>query len=182
MNINLLHDKDLTNYGILIACGLILGCSIYYLISSNVNNTTAIPNPNIEGFTNEEIEAIFNENRDITAISNENIDKFITDSDFDTDVESEYQSTFEYDSSSDNESILDEPIADLDLFFMPNVDFDVCPIEELKFFEWTSLYAKEIAEHSVTDEDIMDFIEESTKEELLSNQIDELFLLAVSLM
>jgi len=41
---------------------------------------------------------------------------------------------------------------------MPNVDLDVCPIEELKFFEFSSLYAREIMEHSISDEEIMEFI------------------------
>jgi hypothetical protein len=41
---------------------------------------------------------------------------------------------------------------------MPNVDFDVCPIEELKFFEFSSLYQREIIEHFISDEEIMEFI------------------------
>ena len=121
MNNNFLYDNNLTDYGIIICCGLILGCSIYYLIRSN---NIAIPSENIEALTNE---AIVNENA-VTIINNENIDAII-DSDSDTDIESDYQST------SDNESILDFDFTDLDLFFMPNVDFDVCSIQELKLFE-----------------------------------------------
>jgi hypothetical protein len=148
---NLFLDND---YGILIVLGLILGCSISYLI---ISNYTAIPSKNIEALTIEEIETIINENME--PISNANTDNFITDSESDTtELESEYQSTFDSDSdsdsTSDNESILNDP----NLFFMPNVDFDVCPIEELKFFEFSSLYAKEIAEHSISDEEIMEFI------------------------
>jgi hypothetical protein len=52
---------------------------------------------------------------------------------------------------------------------MPNVDFDVCPIEELKLFEFNSLYSKEIEEHGVTEEDIIDFIYSFSKEELATN-------------
>jgi hypothetical protein len=141
---NLFPDYD---YSILIVLGLILGCSISYLILSN--NTNQLQN--IEALTNEEIETIINEN--MVPISNANIEDF-TDSEFDTEVESDNQSTFDSDSTSDNESILNDP----DLFFMPNVDFDVCPIEELKHFEFSSLYAKEIAEHSISDEDIMEFL------------------------
>jgi hypothetical protein len=41
---------------------------------------------------------------------------------------------------------------------MPDVDFNVCPIEELKLFEFCSLYGKEMAEHSVTEEEMMELI------------------------
>lgn len=149
MNYNLTFDNNLDFYFILIGSGLILGCTLYYLIRSN--NTT-IPSKNIEAFTNEEIETILIENME--PISNANIDNFITDSDLETDIGSDYHSTFDSDSTSDIESILNDP----DLFFMPNVDFDVCPIEELKFFEFSSLYQKEIVEHSISDEEIMEFI------------------------
>ena len=160
MTNNLLFDNNLDFYGILIGSGLILSCSIYYLIKSNY---TAIPTKNMEPLTNEEIETIINENME--PISNENVEDFITDSDFETDIASDYQSTFDSDSTSDFESILNDP----DIFFMPNVDFDVCPIEELKFFEFNSLYAREIVEHSITEEDIMEFIYSFSKEELATN-------------
>ena len=149
MNTNLLFDNNLTYYTVLIASGIILGCCLCYLFNSN---QTAILNPNIEAFTNEEIEAIVNENA-VTITNSENIEAII-DSESDTDVESDYQMYFDSDSTSDTESILNDP----DIFFMPNVDFDVCPIEELKFFEFSSLYSREIIEHSITDEDIMEFI------------------------
>ena len=109
MNYNLLFDNNLTSYGILISCGLILGCSLYYLIGSNY---ITIPSKNVEAFTNEEMEAIINENA-VTVINNENIDAII-DSDFDTDVESDHDTIFDYASSSDDESISDDDIADLD--------------------------------------------------------------------
>jgi hypothetical protein len=108
----------------------------------------------MEAITNEEIDTIINEN--MVAVTNGNVEDFITDSDSETEVEFDTQSTFDSDSdiTSDTESILNDP----DLFFMPNVDFDVCPIEELKFFEFNSLYAREIVEHAITDADIMEFI------------------------
>jgi hypothetical protein len=151
INNNLLLDNNLDFYSILIGSGLILGCTLYYLI---IKNNTATPTTNMEPLTNEAIETIITENADITAISNENIDKSITDSDFDTDIESDYEGTFDSDSTSDIESILNDP----NLFFMPNVDFDVCPIEELKFFEFSSLYSREIFKHDISDEEIMEFI------------------------
>jgi hypothetical protein len=149
-NNNLLLDNNfLTYYSLFISCGLILTISFIYLTRSN--GTTV---PTQEALTYEEIEAIVNENANtVTTISSENID-YITDTDSDTDLATEYQSTFDSDSTSDTESILNDP----DLFFMPNVDFDVCPIEELKFFEFSSLYQKEIIEHSISDAEIMEFI------------------------
>jgi hypothetical protein len=167
MNYNLLFDNNLTDYGILIGCGLILGCSLIYLIRSNY-----IPYRNIEALTNEEIEAIVNENA-VTIITNENIDAII-DSDSDTEVASDYQST------SDNESILDFDFTDLDLFFMPNVDFDVCSIQELKFFEISSIYYREIAEKLVTDEQLKEIIGAFTDIELATNSINDLILLVIS--
>jgi hypothetical protein len=127
MNLNLLFDNNLIDYSILIGCGLILSFSLYYLIR---NNYTAIPSNNKEAFfTKEEIDAIIDEN--MQPISNANIENFITDSDFETDVASDYQRTFDSMSTSDIESILE----DQNLFFMPNVDLDICPIEELKLYE-----------------------------------------------
>jgi len=170
-NNQLLFDNNLTYYSLFISCGLILGCTLYYLTKSN--NTTI---PNQEAFTYEEMEAVVNENV-LNIISSENIDA-ITDSDSDTDLATEYQSTFNSDSTSDTESILNDP----DLFFMPNVDFDVCPIEELKFFEFSSLYQKEIIEHSISDEEIMEFISWFSKEDLATNWINDLFVYAICLL
>jgi hypothetical protein len=175
MNNNFLLENNLNFYSILIGSGLILGCTLYYLIKSN--NTT-IPTTNMEPFTNEELETIYKEN--MVTVSSANVEDFITDSDFETDVELDSQSRFESesDSTSDIESILKDP----DIFFMPNVDFDVCPIEELKLFEFNSLYAREIAENSVTQEEIMEFLCSFSKEELATNWINDYFLKGLSLL
>src|SRR5712664_3224439 len=159
---NFLLNNNLTDYSILIGCGLILGCSLFYLIKSNY---TAIPSTNIEALTNAEIEAIINENA-VTIINNENIDAII-DSDSDTDVASDYQST------SDNESISDVDLTDLDLFFMPDVDLNVCSIQELKFFEISSIFHREIAEKMVTDEELMDLICYMAESDLTTNWIND---------
>jgi hypothetical protein len=173
MNFNLLFDNNLTDYGVFIGCGLILGCSLYYLITNNYN---AIPSKNIEGLTNEEIESIVNEDA-ITIINNENIDAIIdsdSDSDSDTDVSSDYLN------SSDNESTLDIDIKELDLFFMPDVDFNICPIQELKFFEISSIYSREIAEKSISDEALMDIICSFSDSDLATNAINDFILLIIS--
>jgi hypothetical protein len=171
MNFNLLFDNNLTDYGILIGCGVILGCSLLYLISSN---NTVIPSKNIVALTNEELEAIVNENA-VTIINNENIDAII-DSDSDTDATLDSQTT------SDNESTLDFDYTDLDLFFMPNVDFDVCSIQELKFFEISSIYYREIAENFISDEQLMELICGFTDIELATNSINDLILLVITYM
>jgi hypothetical protein len=186
INSNLLYEQDFSGYFIIIGCGLILGCSLYYLFSSNNTpipttnmeplSSETIPTTNMEILTDEEIENYINESMETN--STEYIDNYITDSE--TDTESDNDTPFNSDSSSDIESIIDH--RDLDLFYMPNVDFDVCSLHELKFFELSSLYAKEIAEKEVTEEDIMDFIESYTDEELLTNKINDLFALAVSLL
>jgi len=171
----LLFDNNFSDYGILIGCGLILGCSLYYLIRSNY---TPIPYENMNALTNEgiEIENIINEN--IEPISNSNIDNYITDSDFETDVESDYQSTFDSDSdsTSDFENILD------DLIFMPDIDFNICPIEELKFFEFTSLYSRQILEHSISDAEIMEFISWWTPDQLATYWINDVFVYVICLL
>ncbi len=107
----------------------------------------------------------------------EDIDAII-ESESETDVESDYQSTFE--TESDRTSDFESIINDEDIFFMPNVDFDVCPIDELKFFEFNSLYAREIAEHAISDDEIMEFISWFSDEDLATNWINDVFLWCIS--
>lgn len=160
----LINNNDMDVYCLIVGCGVFLTLSVYYLI---IKEYTSVPVTNMEPITHEEMETIFDEDRNITSVSNANIDEFITDSDFDTDtdVESDYQMSSDNDSDTESEHILDDP----DLFFMPNVDFDICPIEELKFFEFNSLYQREIMEHGISDEEIMEFISWYSKEDLATN-------------
>jgi len=163
MNNILSLDNNLTYYGI-IGCGFILGCTLYYLIKSN---NTPIPSKNIEAFTYEEIEAIKNEyGTPVTTISIEDIEAII-DSESDTDTASDYQST------TDTESTLDIDIGELDLYFMPNVDFDVCSIQELKHFELSSIFAQELIEHDINSDELMELICMFTKEQLMTNSIND---------
>ena len=171
MNNNWLLDNNIDFYYILIGSGLILGCTLYYLIKSNY---TAIPTKNMEPLTYEEIETIINENME--PFTDGDVEDFITDSDFESDVVSEMH--FDSDSTSDIESVLNDP----DIFFMPNVDFDVFPIEELKFFEFSSLYSREIIEHDISDEDIMEFISWFSKEDLATNWINDVFVTIINLL
>uniref|UniRef100_UPI0031F43255 hypothetical protein n=1 Tax=Russula emetica TaxID=152958 RepID=UPI0031F43255 len=172
----ILSDNNLSEYKILICCGFFLGYSIYYLIKKN--NYFQPPTKNMEPFTYEEMETIFNEN--MVSISKENVEDLISDNNSTSDSDFDYESSFhsDSDSTSDTESILNDP----DLFFMPNVDFDVCPIEELKLFEFTSLYSREMEEHSISEEEVMEFISWFSKEDLATNWINDLFLFAISLL
>ena len=168
---NLLSNNNLFDYGILIGCGLILGCSVYYLIRSN--NIANLPN---------------NENM----VPNSNIEDFLTDSDYEN--ISDYDKISDYDSASTAD--FDEILNDQDLlvsppfeskfrnveFIMPDVDFNVCPIEELKFFEFCSLYAKEMAEHSVTEEELMELICLFPEKDLATNWINDLLLAVIELL
>jgi hypothetical protein len=54
-------------------------------------------------------------------------------------------------------------------FIMPDVDFNVCPIEELKLFELVSLYSRELSEHAVSTEDLMELICLFSKADLATN-------------
>jgi hypothetical protein len=86
INNNLFMDNELTLYTILIGSGLILGCTLYYLISSHY---TSIPSKNMAAITNENREVISNE--EIEAIINEEI---ATISDSETETETDIESDF----------------------------------------------------------------------------------------
>jgi hypothetical protein len=179
MNNNLWINNNFTDYGILIGCGLILGFSLIYLLRNNYTtippkNMAALTNENIEVITNEEIEAIVNENA-VTVINNDNI-YAITDSDSETDIASDYESISDNESTSSDESISEFDFTDLDLFFMPNVDLDVCSIQELKFFEISSIYYREIAANSVTDEELLQLIYWLSEKELFTNKVNSFIL------
>ena len=170
-----------TDFGIYVTCGFILCYTLYYVYNLNYtknptkNMETPATNNNI--LTEEEIEAIFQEEGNTTAVSSEHID-YITDSDYDTDTTSDYQTSIN--SHSDNESEIDMEayVEAADLFFMPYVDLKVCPIEELKLFEFNWLYWKEIWASGLTQEEIMEFLE-MYKEDLFTNKINDTFLWAL---
>jgi hypothetical protein len=182
---NLLLNNNLFGYGIIIGCGLTLGCSVYYLIISN--NIANIPN-NTEALTNQEIKTIKNENM----VPNSNIEDIITDSDTETDIASDNISEYESFGADDFDEIINNP----DLYFlphfeskfknvefiMPDVDFNVCPIEELKLYEFCSLFGKEMAEHSVTEEEMMELISLFSEKELATNWINDLLLAIIDLL
>jgi hypothetical protein len=179
----LLLNNNFSEYGTFIGCGLILGYSVYFLL--NRNNTANLPNKT-EAFTNQEIEAILNENaaeNAVAVINDENIDAII-DIDSEIDFSSDTQSTFYNDSLFDSDSssdfnVLDDPeiiflpyvksLYSSEPFIMPDVDFDVCPIEELKLFEISSLFSKEMAEHSFSEQDLIELLAIFPKEDLATN-------------
>jgi len=160
MNYNLLTDNDLNFYYILIASGIILSCSLYYLLKKN--NTENL-NRNTETINNE----------DMTTISNEILDA-ITDSDFESDMASDYQTPF------DSQSTIEIDPTELDLFFMPNVDIDQFSIHELKHFEICSLYSEEMEAYHITDEELENIIGIFSVEDLCTNDINESILLIIT--
>jgi hypothetical protein len=125
-------------------------------------------------------------------VPNSNIEDFLTDSHFDT--ESDYDNISDFDSASiaDFDEILKDP--DLFLmppfetkfrnveFIMPDVDFNVCPIEELKFYEFCSLFGKEMAEHSISEEEMMELICLFPERDLATNWINDLLLAIIELL
>ena len=182
---NLLSNNYLFDYGIVIGSGVILGCSVYYLIRGN--NTVNLPN-NTEALITQEIEAIDNENK----VHNSNIIDSLTESE--SEIETDYDNISDYENADIAD--FDEILKDPDLYFlppfdpkfrtvefiMPDVDFDVCSIEELKLYEFCSLFSKEMDEHDITEEDMMEIICMFPKEELATNWINDLLLAIVKLL
>lgn len=160
MNYNLIFDNNFNFYYILIGSGFILSCSLYYLFKNN----------NIENLN---INTEIKNNEDIPHISNEIIDA-ITDSDFESDNASDYLSPF--DCESNIEIYTDE----LDLFFMPNIDPNICSIHELKHFEICSLYREELEASYVTDEELEEILGIFSVEDLCTNDINESILLIIT--
>ena len=149
-------ENSLNFYSILIGSGLILSFSLYYLIWSN--NTKL--QQNIEVLTTEEIEAVLNENA-VNAI-NANIDDF-TDSDSETEVASDNDSTG---LNEIERNFYEIDLKELDLFFMPNVDLDVCSIYELKHFEISSLHSQEMQVYGITEAKLTEIIYYFSEDEL----------------
>jgi len=113
--------------------------------------------------------------------------------DDDSQITSDYEDHFERAGRADFDEIISNP--DLyfipgnfrmpigpDEFVMPDVDFDVCSIEELKVFEISSLYSKEITEKSLTEEDLMEIVCLFKKTELATNWINSLILFIIELL
>jgi hypothetical protein len=174
MHKNLILDNQLTDYGLVIGCGLIIGFSLLYLIISHYK---AIPSENMEALTHETMEAISNEDSHLRDISNKNIDSNLTDSDSSTDSESDHDTVFDSDSSSDTDT--ENVEEQLEIYYLPFVDLDVCSIQELKLFEIHSLYSKQIAENNLTDEDLMEIISFFTDAELCSIYVNQWIIVAI---
>lgn len=159
MNYNLIFDNNFNLYYILIGSGIILSCSLYYLLkknnTENLNINTEIKN-----------------NEDIPHISDEIIET-MTDSDYESDNASDYLSPF--DCERNIEIYTDE----LDLFFMPNIDTNVCSIHELKHYEISSLYREELEASHITDEKLEEILGIFSVEDLCTNDINESILLII---
>jgi len=51
--------------------------------------------------------------------------------------------------------------------------FDVCSIQELKHFELSSIFAQELIEHDINSDELMELICMFTKEQLMTNSIND---------
>lgn len=196
MILNLLLNNNLEFYYILIGFRLILCCIFYYLIKNNKNKNknTVILIRNIKAFTYEEMAIVMSHNENRVIVSNEtnetyeDIDIFLIDNDpdYDPDVESVYYSSFDSDSDSSSDFNFDDNdiLDDLNLFGPPiiNVDFNVCTIQELKLFELSSLYARELEIHQISEEEIIEFISWFTDEQLASLWINDFFIWCITIM
>jgi len=186
MTTNLIMDNHLIEYGLFLGCGVIIGTYIYYLFKPDCIYDTKFPT--------EDIDAILAET---TANSNQNTDQNLTDSglntdsdsdrilntdsetdsDLNTDSETDHDTPWNSDSSSDSDS--EEIVIPEDTHFIPNVDFDVCSLHELKLFEIKSLYSRQIAENNLTDEDLMEIITFFSDADLCSLWVNNWIIVAI---
>jgi hypothetical protein len=167
MHTNLIINNYLSDYGLLIACGLIIGFSSYYFLKSNFK---AISSKNMEALRAENMEAI----------SQAKIDPNLTDSDLNTDSETDHDTVWDSDSSSDTDTDTENAAEQLEIYYLPFVDLDVCSIQELKLFELHSLYSEQIAAKNLTDEDLMEIITFFTDAELCSIYVNQWIIVAIN--
>ena len=144
----------------------------------NINNNN-MPDQNVQAITNGHMQAIANENT--TNVLNiifidETVNDFEVDSGYGSGNssingsdnssinESDNSSVHGSDNSSINGSDTDSNyqvefiINDPSRFIMPDVDFNVCSIHECREFEFKSLYAKELEEHNISDEQLTEIV------------------------
>jgi len=179
----LLLNKNLYNNYILIGAWLILSCTLYYL---KKRKKAAILLLSRSNFTIEDIESISNENA--VTVFNGDINDIITDDDFDLEVFAATGSVFDSESDSDIDIDIDsvstsvsdnspfdfsDIMADYGLTIFPDVDFNICSIQELKLFEIRSLFATELEEHQMSDEDILEIISWFSDAQLASLWIND---------
>jgi len=166
---------------------------------NNNNNNNFFPNQNIPAITNGEIEAIANENA-VNAVNVLNIihidetidDEFEVDSGYGSnesnvgsDISNESiagsnESNVGSDISNDSDYQFEFVINDPTPFVMPDVDFNICPIHELRAFEFQSLYARELEENSVSEEDVIEILSWFTEEQLATNIVNDIFVELIS--
>lgn len=155
MNFHLIFENKISDYGLLIGSILILGCSAYYLYKNNYTANVNIPN-NTEALNNENIQNIQNTHA-------------IIDSDSESSTETLNTSNYndwESACSSDFHGILDNvwimpPFESQYLSKeapLPDLDFNICSLYELKLFEFMSLYPNKIAENSLSEEELLEII------------------------
>ena len=151
-------------------------------MNNNNNNNNFFPNQNIPAITNGEIEAIANENA-VNAVNVLNIIHIDETIDDEFEVDSGYgsnESNVGSDISNDSDYQFEFVINDPTPFVMPDVDFNICPIHELRAFEFQSLYARELEENSVSEEDVIEILSWFTEEQLATNIVNDIFVELIS--
>lgn len=136
----------------------------------NINNNN-MPDQNVQAITNGHMQTIANENT-TNVLNIIFIDETVNDFEVDSGYGSGNSSINGSDNSSINESDnsnvngsdtdsnyqVEFIINDPSRFIMPDVDFNVCSIHECREFEFKSLYAKELEEHNISDEQLTEIV------------------------
>lgn len=164
-----------------------------------------MPDQNVQAITNGQMEAIADQNvqaipnGQMEATANENALNvlniiFIDETNNDFEEDSGYGTGNSSVNGSDNSSVngsdngsdnssnyqVEFVINDPTPFVMPDVDLNVCPIHELRVFEFQSLYARQLEEHSISEEQLTEIVSWFTEEQLATNMVNEVFLDVIS--
>ena len=140
-----------------------------------------MPDQNVQAITNGHMQAIANENT-TNVLNIIFIDETVNDFEVDSGYGSGNSSINGSDNSNVNGSDTDSNyqvefiINDPSRFIMPDVDFNVCSIHECREFEFKSLYAKELEEHNISDEQLTEIVSWFTAEQLATNMVNDVFI------
>jgi len=148
-----------------------------------------MPDQNVQAITNGHMQTIANENT-TNVLNIIFIDETVNDFEVDSGYGSGNSSINGSDNSSINESDnsnvngsdtdsnyqVEFIINDPSRFIMPDVDFNVCSIHECREFEFKSLYAKELEEHNISDEQLTEIVSWFTAEQLATNMVNDVFI------
>lgn len=194
LNFNLIIDNNLTDYGFSITWSLILGWSIFFFSTRNtITDNEFIAGNNVQTIINNEVIAgnnvqttIDNENlagdNVPTIIDNENIasDSVPTIINNENIASGSVPTIINNDPETNVMDDLFNKTKDVDPFIMPDVDLNVCSIQELKHYEISSIFQKELAEKCINDQQLTEIISNFTQEQLLTNAVNDAILVLIT--